>query len=431
MAKDKGKLNRIWNALDEQYRIVETAAKENYCFISYDDIHDAGDYEPRLITHFNERRQMPQLFTDNGLSILPKGKGYVIGSFDPFVDIDDDRDTMEVHRYSIPPGIESFNHVTNEQMGIHRAEACGIIKDFIGEEGLTPTVCGRHGAGDWTYAIKSKGQMLSLNSENPQIEVDGGYESAESLVLIEAKNRIVDQFCLRQLYFPFRAWGGRVDKPVRTLLLAISGPEYYIYEYEFPDPDVFHGERIRAIHYAPDSQRISTGELHNAWKNAVVTESNDKGIPFPQANNIETTMNIIAQIAAGNEAGETVDNYYLADLCGFNNRQGRYYGDAAAYLGFARPIMSTPRKSYIITERGEKYLRSDARAQKLEFFKALVEHSVFHTAYGLYLEYNSIPSEKYVARLIHDNWADLCEETCKRRAQTVIGWIKWAEGLSK
>ena len=76
MAKDKGKLNRIWNALDEQYRIVETAAKENYCFISYDDIHDAGDYEPRLITHFNERRQMPQLFTDNGLSILPKGKGY-------------------------------------------------------------------------------------------------------------------------------------------------------------------------------------------------------------------------------------------------------------------------------------------------------------------------------------------------------------------
>lgn len=385
MGNESRKIDIAWDALDKRYHIVETATSEPYCFLSAEDIHKArGNYpsikfEPRLLTHFDTRKQMPLLFRTNHLSVLPKDNGYVIGSFDPFVKVGNDHDSIEVRRLPAA-GFESFNNIVNEAMGINYAEACGFIEDFIGEGALTSTVSGRHGGGDWTYRILSKGHMLELSSGNPQIEVDGGYEGSKSLVLIEAKNRLVEEFCLRQLYFPLRAWKHRVTKPIRTIFLAISGSDYYFYEYVFPELGVFHGERSRAIHYIPDNQKISKAELLTAWKSSSASENLDDGITFPQADTIETAMDVISQIAAGNDTGNVVTADYLAEIYGFDRRQGLYYGDTAAYLGFASPLKSGRYKCYVPAQRGKKFLELNGRGKKLEFFSALMERPVFHDA---------------------------------------------------
>ena len=174
---EKRKIDVAWEALEERYRIVEKAKEAPFFYLSAADIHAAGveypdiKFEPRLLTHFDTRKQMPILFNQNGLSVLPRGKGYVIGSFDPFVRVGNDHDKIETRRLAPVYGIESFGHIVNETMGINYAEACGFIEDFIGEGPICPTVCGRHGGGDWVYKIQSRGSLLELNSEKPQIDI--------------------------------------------------------------------------------------------------------------------------------------------------------------------------------------------------------------------------------------------------------------------
>lgn len=437
MANKGRKIDIAWNALDERYHVVEGALENPFFYLSADDIHEASNhfrgikFEPRLLTHFDTRQQMPKLFIENGLSVLPKGKGYIIGSFNPFMSVGSDHGSIETRRIAPPEEVESFSHIANEAMGINYAEACGFIKDFIDEGPLRATVSGRHGGGDWTYKIQSKGVLLELSSDKPQIEVDGGYESAGSLILIEAKNKLVEEFCLRQLYFPLRAWKQWVKKPIRTVFLAISGSDYYFYEYSFPEPDVFQAELVRAVHYISDDQAISQAELESIWRTAIVSEPQEKGVTFPQANSIESSMDVIVQIGEGGDADHCVTGNRLAELYGFDDRQGNYYGDTAVYLGFASSRKVGSGKGYFLTGRGKRFLRLDARERKLEFFKALMERPVFHDAYGRYLESGAFPSTKEVVALIDSNRPEInAETTLVRRAGTVSSWLRWIDSLA-
>lgn len=434
MAIKQRKIDIAWDALNERYHVVEEALENPFFCLSADDIHEASNhfggikFEPRLLTHFDTRQQMPKLFTENGLSVLPKEKGYVIGSFDPFMSIGDDYDSIETRRIAPPEGIESFKHVANEAMGINYAEACGFIRDFVEEEPLWATVSGRHGGGDWAYKIQSKGALLELTSGKPQIEVDGGYEGPASLILIEAKNRLVEEFCLRQLYFPFRAWRQWVKKPVRTVFLAISGNDYYFYEYAFPELDVFRAERIRAVHYIPDSEAISRLALESIWEKANASEPRGKGFTFPQANSIETCLDVIAQIGAGDDANIPVTGNYLAELYGFDDRQGNYYGDVAVYLGFANASNTRP-KRYSLSERGKRYLCLGSRERKLDFIRASMDRSVFHDAFGRYLKCGVLPTKEETMSLINGYWPKYSTATLERRANTVLSWLLWINAL--
>lgn len=319
-------------------------------------------------------------------------------------------------------------------MGINYAEAYGFIEDFIGDGTLTPTVSGRHGGGDWEYKIPlKKGGLLSLNSGRPQIEVDGGYESKHSLILIEAKSRLVGEFCLRQLYFPFRAWRERVTKPVRTIFLAISGNDYFFYEFSFPDPLIFDGRLIRATHYIVDADAISRNELHALWRSAQPEE--DLEIPFPQANSIETVLDVILQIAASDKSGTTISNSDLAKIYGFAGRQGSYYGNTAAYFGFAKRSHVNGKKKttnyyYSLTEKGDRYVAQSARGRRLSFFRALMNRPVFYHGYKDQLETGVIPSKNKVMRLITIYRPELGPGTVSRRADTIISWFRWIDRLT-
>lgn len=438
--KKERKIDCAWTALDKRYEVVFEATHKPHCFISAEQIHGASSdypeikFEPRLLTHFDTREQMPTLFTENNLSVLPKDDGYVIGQFDPFVKLSKNPDKIEVKRVPPRTDLEPLNYIPNEAMGINYAEAYGFIEDFIGDGTLTPTVSGRHGGGDWEYKIPlKKGGLLSLNSGRPQIEVDGGYESKHSLILIEAKSRLVGEFCLRQLYFPFRAWRERVTKPVRTIFLAISGNDYFFYEFSFPDPLIFDGRLIRATHYIVDADAISRNELHALWRSAQPEE--DLEIPFPQANSIETVLDVILQIAASDKSGTTISNSDLAKIYGFAGRQGSYYGNTAAYFGFAKRSHVDGKKKttnyyYSLTEKGDRYVAQSARGRRMSFFRALMNRPVFYHGYKEQLETGVIPSKNKVMRLITIYRPELGPGTVSRRADTIISWFRWIDRLT-
>ncbi len=274
---------------------------------------------------------------------------------------------------------------------------------------------------------------MSLSSGKPQIEVDGGYESEYSLILIEAKSRLVGEFCLRQLYFPFRAWRERVAKPIRTVFLAISGNDYFFYEFSFPNPLIFDGRLIQATHFTVDADAISCSELRTLWQSARPEESLD--IPFPQANSIETVLDVLLQIAASDKPGTTISNSDLAKIYGFADRQGSYYGNTAAYFGFAKRSSVDSKKNsnkycYSLTEKGRGYVMQTTRDRRLSFFRALMNRPVFYHGYKERLETGAIPSKNKIMQLITIYRPELCPSAVSRRADTISSWFRWIDRLT-
>ena len=79
------KNNKAWFQLFQKYKILEKTLKEGYFEITATQINEFR--EARLMTKFDHKSQLPRLFSENKLSILPTSRGgYVIGTFETFCD---------------------------------------------------------------------------------------------------------------------------------------------------------------------------------------------------------------------------------------------------------------------------------------------------------------------------------------------------------
>ena len=149
------------------------------------------------MTKFDHRSNLPILFEENNLSILPITRGsYVIANFEAYHDFE--LPITEINKVVAPDFIHSidFENITSEATAINVAYLSGILADFIGEETLLPTVNGRMSSDRFDFNIYNKvsSQMQNIAVVNSQIEIDGGYEGFDSLTLIEAKNSLSTDF---------------------------------------------------------------------------------------------------------------------------------------------------------------------------------------------------------------------------------------------
>lgn len=82
---NKSKNDIAWEKIFEKYRILDRLANNERVSISSIDINQFR--EARLMTKFDHRSQLPKLFVDHKLSILPTSRGtYEIGTFETFCD---------------------------------------------------------------------------------------------------------------------------------------------------------------------------------------------------------------------------------------------------------------------------------------------------------------------------------------------------------
>ena len=79
------KNDKAWTELFDKYKILENVQDKGHFEITATKINEFR--EARLMTKFDHKSQLPKLFSDNELSILPTSRGgYVIGSFETFCD---------------------------------------------------------------------------------------------------------------------------------------------------------------------------------------------------------------------------------------------------------------------------------------------------------------------------------------------------------
>ena len=422
---NKSKNDIAWEKLFEKYKILEKLANNERVLISSTEINQFR--EARLMTKFDHRSQLPKLFIEHKLSILPTSRGtYEIGMFETFCDFN--KEEVEVTSIEFPTFLESIDHkdITSEAIAINCAFVSKILHDFTGEENLLPTVSGRMSSSLFDFTINSQQNTVNINVENSQIEIDGGFEGDTSLILIEAKNYISDDFLIRQLYYPYRLWSNKITKRVRPIFLTYSNGIFHLREYEFTSPELYNS--IQLLHhkkYVVQEGSINIENIQNILETIQVVEEPE--LPFPQADSFERIINLCELL----KQREFICKDDITQNYDFDHRQTDYYSNAAKYLGLVEVRSENQQIGCSLSENGIRIFNLPIIERQLEFVKLILSHSVFKNTLKLYFEKGDVPTKDEIVEIMKN--AQLYNinsvHTYKRRASTIISWINWILGL--
>ena len=303
------------------------------------------------MTKFDHSINLPKLFSDNKLAILPVTRGsYIISRFEAYNRIEQVND--DVIKATFPEYIESidYENITSEATAINCAFVSRILSDFLDEEKLLPTVSGRMSSESFSFRIRNTLSMpdLKINVSNSQIEIDGGFEGIKQLCLIEAKNFISEDFLIRQLYYPYRLWKSKISKKITSILLVYTNGIFSLYEYEFQEPDNYNSlVLVKQRNYCIDPIDISLDDIVYILKRTSYVD--EPSVPFPQANSFKRVINLCELLFQSDMTRDDITTNYA-----FDQRQTNYYTDAGRYLGLIRKYRDNEQVCFSLTEEGRK-----------------------------------------------------------------------------
>ena len=238
-----------WNAIFERYEIDEHDFDAAPLPISAEQIAAACEHfqrtsekEVRILCQQVSREDRPLLFRKKGLFILPVMLGhYVIVKGEGYVDVPPIESSVEDYHSPLHFALETTEIGDSVTQHIDHAYALGLIGHFIGDDSLVLTI--REGRYSSTFNFLAGKFQISV--DGVQTEVDGGYEGANQIVLIEAKNGTATNTIIRQLYYPFRQWQNHTIKPVSMLFFQRTrNNEYHLWHFGFDDPNDYNSIRL-------------------------------------------------------------------------------------------------------------------------------------------------------------------------------------------
>ena len=419
----KGKNDLVWEKIFEKYNIIDNIEKTGFFIITADQIKEYR--EPRLMTKFDSKIDLPTIFNENKLAILPTKRGeYIIGKFQNYENIDIDNN-IDVETMYLPDFITTidYKNITSEAISLSSAFISGMIQDLVGEEVL-PTIQGRMGTGKFDYKINTyNDSQFLIEVENSQMEIDGSYEGISKFVIIEAKNHYMSDFIVRQLYYPYRVWSSITNKKIIPVMLIKHDNIFNFYVYDFLDENNYNSiklVKIKRYILGEVYQQIELDDITNIMENSTFVEE-ESNVPFPQADSFYRVLDFINTLS---ECEMKISE--IADLYEFDERQGSYYSAAARYLGF----VESDHGGYRLTEKGKRLMQMDHKTKNLTIVESIISHKPFYVALQQYLENGQFDNKDIAKSILTESPNVNSEETAKRRAQSVCSWIRWIINLT-
>lgn len=413
-----------WEKLFKKYNIIDEIEKNGQILISADKIREYR--EPRLMTKFDHSINLPKVFSRNHLSILPVSRGdYIISSFDAYEAFPEPNG--ETKRIAAPSYIQSLmpQYIISETIALNCANACGILREFLEDEQLLPTVNGRMGSGSFDFNIHTKNGSRRIPVCNSQIEIDAAYEGVEFLSIFEAKRDISEDFIIRQLYYPFRTWSNRITKTVKTIFLVFSNGTFNLYEYAFDDINNYNSIRLVKQKNYILSTEICLQDIENILNETIISE--EPQISFPQANSMPRIINLVELLNEKPMTRQDITSEYA-----FNERQTNYYTDAGRYLGLInKGINSEKNILFTLSTLGKHIMKLEYRERQLAIAAQILKHKVFNETLKCHLQYGEMPDTNTIVKLMKQSniYNVEAESTFVRRASTITGWINWVLGI--
>ena len=409
-----------WEKLFDEYNILKEIEEDGQFFISADKIRKYR--EPRLMTKFYHSINLPKIFSKNNLSILPVSRGdYVISSFDTYKTFL--APSSEIKRVTAPSYIQSLmpQYIVSEAIALNCASACNILKDFLEDEQIVPTVSGRMGSGTFDFRICTANGSRKISVNNSQIEIDAAYEGVEFLSLFEAKRDLSEDFLIRQLYYPFRTWSNRISKNVKTVFLVFSNGIFNLYEYAFDDINSYNSIRLVKQRNYMLATEICLSDIENILNEVQITE--EPQISFPQANSMPRIINLVELLNEKPMTKQDITTEYA-----FDERQTNYYTDAGRYLGFINKGRDDERNIlFTLSPLGRHIMRLEYRERQLAIVAQILKHRAFNETLKCHLQCGKMPDTNETVKIMKQaNIYNVeAESTFVRRSSTITGWINW------
>jgi predicted transcriptional regulator len=425
-----------WKSLFETYHILDEINDKGIYKISAKDINEKR--EARLMTKFDHYAQLPEIFKNNDLTIQPDSRGtYVIGRFDSYQELPKENNykkaSLDIQAFPFPENIQTLKpkNIRSEATALLCAYNAEIISDLLGQE-VRFTVAGRMSTEKFSYSINSSKQKTSyqINVDNSQCEIDGGFEGDDVFAIIEVKNSSVDNFLIRQLFYPYKLWINKTSKKVIPIFLSYFDNIFSFYVYEFKDNENYNSiALVKQKRYYIGSNDIELQEIIDIRETIKIKPENQK-IQFPQADVFGRIVDILFQI----HSNDIFSSKDIAITYGFDLRQGQYYSSAAMYLGLIERVHINKKRGYSLTKLGSKVIKQNNRERNLIFVNLILENKVFNKALDVYMHQKGNLDKENIIDIMKSSDIQLVkksQDTVSRRADTVRGWINWILRLTQ
>jgi len=400
-----------WKILFQRHDIVAQVDKYGHFDISAQLIKEVR--EPRLMCKMDFREKVPKPFRDHGLSILAIQNGlYRIAKTSPFFDIDTKQiGAITTVDFELPHFITTLDHenITGESQALDAAFASGMLNALLGEESYL-TVRGRRYCTEMTVSIPNvaDGAPHDYPVASVQIEVDGGYEGANVLALIEAKMGTADNMNMRQLIYPHVHFETTTEKRIRTFVMFYEAGSIFIfipmlYADGKPNLDYLNATRYHLI-----------GSTHAPAQAVpqITLPSINYDAPSPQADDFSKILFSISKLAEIQPATpeELFQTYPIVP------RQYAYYSAAIRWLGVAEKVGNR----HSLTDFGEALLSMPEKQRIKILRQQMLQDSVFSKL---------VTNPNYEAdNDERDRWG-VNLTTYRRRRSTALAWLKATEAL--
>ena len=411
-----------WETLFSELPILYEVKEKGFFEINSTRINQVR--QARLMTKFDHRSQLPEIFAQNNLSILPTSRGnYIISNIETFFDFEEDN--SELIEVPFPSYIKSldFNNITSEAIALNCAFISDMITNFVEDENLKLTVNGRMSSLGFDFNISKRNKtLLPISVNNAQIEIDGGYEGHQYLTLIEAKNSISKDFMIRQLYYPYRLWKGKLEKEIKNIFLTYSNGIFHFREYRFEDPNHFNSlQLVKSKRYSIRNSRINMEVIQKILTEVEIVP--ELKIPFPQADSFERFINLCELL----NSKTILSREKITQEYDFNVRQTNYYTSVGMYFDLIGKTKIENQVNYFLTEKGKNLFKISLSKRQLKFIELILSHKAFNETLKLYIQKGENPNKSEIVQIMkQSNLYNIhSHSTFHRRASTILSWINW------
>lgn len=398
-----------WEEIFSELRIVERVDAKGFFDITADQIKKISGREPRLMAKIDFREHIPPVMGKEKLAILAIANGtYRIGRFDPFIEIEP-VSIVTPTSFAFPGNIITLNpqKMAHESAALDAALVSGILHEVFGED-VVLTIRGRSRSPDFVFPLNG----IDFPISGVQIEVDGGYEGATTINLVEAKVGPRNNLSVRQLIYPQLAWEQIIGKrkAVRTFICFYQEPilRFIPVVYTNGVCKADHGNEMAFILEPVAKLNLGAIQANPSAPFPVL------GVPFPQADSFDTVLAMFSIIVNEEEISK---ESLLLDF-DLTPRQINYYSDAIRWMG-----LIDIKNAIVKINREGRIVAALSHAEKM---KTLAEIIFCEPIFNHVLRK---PGQDVPAQLF-ERW-NIGGTTPDRRLKTVQAWVNYFEAFSK
>jgi hypothetical protein len=418
-----------WKAIFEELKILAYLETNEYFKISAQSINKYR--EARLMAKFDYSANLPELFQNHHLIILPTSRGdYVIGRFDGYFKLNEQKRSIKpvIDYVECPAGLSiSSLPIRSESQAINLAFCAGIFARIAGEV-VYPTLTGRMTTGKFGFVIdnskngqqSSELKQIKIEVDNSQCEIDGCFEGAETAVLVEAKMEEPEDFNIRQLYYPYKYLRSQIPgKVIIPVLLCYSNDLIIIHQFKFEDDNHFNSiQHIKSLRFTTQPQDIQLKDIQQISHKLAQSLPFDSKIPFPQADKLNRVIDLITLV--DNHPDSMLSNREITALYAFDQRQTAYYVAAGRFLG----LLSAEKGTIELTPLATQLFSKPYKEKTLGVISQILANPVFRGVFEEHIRLNKQPSSDFIIDQIL-KYNKFKRTTAYRRSQTVSKWIEW------